>query len=514
MLLLGIDLGTSSVNVSVVEATTRQCLASVSYPEVEREIQAREPSWAEQDPQQWWHSVRQAILKAHATQAYNPADIGAVGIAYQMHSLVLLDKHQQVLRKAINRCDSLELPHAELANAVAGAQQDLKPLLNSPGNLTAAKLAWVKAHEPEIYVRIKQVLLPSDFLALQFTGEVTTSISALSEGVSWDFAEQQLSEDVVRFFGLAKRTIPPMQAVFAQHGTVLATVAAELSLQAGIPVTYKAGGQPNNALALGVLEPGEVAATVDTSGVIYAVTDQLLTHAELRLNTFAHVNHTPELPRLGVRLDINGAENMNRWVRQAVGRQLSYPEVNWRISHVPPGSEGLLCLPASNGAEHMLAHNSTGACFVNLDQSVHSGDYMLRAAHEGVAFAFRYGLDLVRENGLHPTIIKASKTNVFLSEVFAQVFANVTGLTVELYQADGSVGAALGAGIGAGAYATPAEACGRIKCLQTIMPNAEAAIYEQAYERWKEALKSFMPAVKHNAQLQHEAQHSKAKPLR
>ena len=497
MLLLGIDLGTSSVKVSVVDAATRQCLASVSYPDTEREIVARQPGWAEQDPRQWWLDVQKAIVLAHATQTYDPQEIGAIGIAYQMHGLVVVDERQQVLRDAIIWCDSRAVPYGEQAFVAIGETRALEHLLNSPGNFTAAKLAWVKAQEPEVYARIDKVLLPGDFLAMQLTGEATTSISALSEGIFWDFAQQELSEDVFRFFGFDKSLIPPVQAVFAVHGTVQAAVAKELGLRPGIPVTYKAGDQPNNALSLGVLEPGEVAVTAGTSGVIYAVTDQLFVDAQSRVNAFAHVNHTPDHPRLGVLLCINGTGSFNRWMKSVAGPQLSYPEMNERAAAVPAGSEGLLCLPFGNGAERMLANQQVHAHLHNINLNLHTPGHLLRAAQEGVAFAFRYGLDLMRENGLYPTVVKAGKANMFLSPVFAQAFANATGLTVALYQTDGSVGAALGAGIGAGFYATPAEAFQCMERLQTIAPDAEAAVYEQVYQRWKQLLVKILSAVEY-----------------
>ncbi|MBD2715333.1 hypothetical protein KBK19_09820 [Microvirga sp. STR05] len=489
MLLLGIDLGTSSVKVSVVDAQTRQCLVSVSYPEAEREILARQPGWAEQDPRQWWLDARQAILNAHATQRYNPQDISAIGIAYQMHGLVVVDQNQHPLRDAIIWCDSRAVPYGEAALHTIGAEYCQSHLLNSPGNFTAAKLAWVKEHEPETYARIDKIMLPGDFLALQLTGESTTSISALSEGIFWDFERHALSKEVFSFFGFDKSLIPPVHDVFAPHGNVREIVAEELGLRTGIPVTYKAGDQPNNALSLNVLQPGEVAATAGTSGVIYAVTDQLFVDAQSRVNPFAHVNHTREQQRLGVLLCINGTGSLNRWAKQTVAPGLTYPESNERAAAVAPGSEGLLCLPFGNGVERMLANQPVGAHFHGLDFNQHSAAHMLRAAQEGVAFAFRYGLDLMREGGLHPTVVKAGHTNMFLSDVFTQAFVNSTGLAVELHQTDGSVGAALGAGIGAGIYATPAEAFRHMQPLRTIQPDdATSAVYEGVYQQWKELL--------------------------
>ncbi|GAB2960660.1 FGGY-family carbohydrate kinase [Hymenobacter coalescens] len=492
MILLGIDLGTSSVKVSVVDAATQQCLASVSYPDTEREILVRQPGWAEQDPRQWWLDARQAILQAHATQHYNPADIGAIGIAYQMHGLVAVDRDQHVLRDAIIWCDSRAVPYGEQAFEAIGAEYCRTHLLNSPGNFTAAKLAWVKEHEPEVYAQINQIMLPGDFLALQLTGEVTTSISALSEGIFWDFARHELSAELLAFFGFDESLVPAVRPVFAEHGQLKAAVAEELGLTPGIPVTYKAGDQPNNALSLNVLRPGEVAATAGTSGVIYAVTDQLFVDEQSRVNPFAHVNYSAEHPHLGVLLCINGAGSMNRWVKNAVGHELSYPELNRRAAAVPAGAEGLLCLPFGNGAERMLANEQVGAHFHGLDLNLHSASHLLRAAQEGVAFAFRYGLDVMRAGGLHPTVVKAGRANMFLSPVFTQAFVNATGLTVELYQTDGSVGAALGAGIGAGVYASPEEAFRHMQRLQVVQPDADAPRYEEVYQQWHAVLEQHL----------------------
>lgn len=493
MLLLGIDLGTSSIKVSVVDAATRRVLAAASYPDTEREIMVRQPGWAEQDPRQWWADARQAIQKAHASGAYNPAEIGAIGIAYQMHGLVVVDKNQQPVRDAIIWCDSRAVPYGEAAQQALGDDYCQTHLLNSPGNFTAAKLAWVRENEPATYAQIDQFMLPGDYLALQLTGAATTSPSALSEGIFWDFARHELSQEVLDYFGFDRALIPPVQDVFSVHGQLRADVAGELGLTPGIPVTYKAGDQPNNALALNALEPGEVAATAGTSGVIYAVTDRLFVDAQSRVNPFAHVNHTRARPRLGVLLCINGAGSLNRWAKQAFGAHLSYSEANTLAASVPVGSVGLLCLPFGNGVERMLANHPVGAHFHGLDLNVHTPAHLLRAAQEGVAFAFRYGLDVMRAGGLRPTVVRAGHTNMFLSEVFTQAFANATGLAVELHETDGSTGAALGAGIGAGYYATPAEAFRAAPPLRTVHPDANAAAYEATYQRWRQVLLALLP---------------------
>ncbi|WP_375418263.1 xylulokinase [uncultured Hymenobacter sp.] len=489
MLLLGIDLGTSSIKVSVLDAATRECRCAVTYPPgEERDITARQPGWAEQRPAQWWADAQAAIQLANASGRYDPQAIGAIGIAYQMHGLVVVDKNQQVLRDSIIWCDSRAVPYGEAAFQAIGEARCLSHLLNSPGNFTAAKLAWVKENEPETYARIDKIMLPGDFLAMQLTGEITTSVSALSEGTFWDFTGQELSGDVLNYFGFDRELFPKTQAVFAEHGQLRPAVAATLGLRPGIPVSYKAGDQPNNALSLNVLHPGEVAATAGTSGVIYAVTDQLLADRASRVNAFAHVNHRPEAPRLGVLLCINGAGSLNRWTREVAGAGLSYPQMNAQAATVPAGSAGLLCLPFGNGAERMLNNRQVGAHFQHLDLNRHTAVHLFRAAQEGVAYAFRYGLDVLRENGLYPSIIRAGHANLFRSEVFTQAFVNSTGVAVELHETDGSVGAALGAGIGAGAYAAPADAFASQLARRLVEPDQDAATYEDGYQRWLQQL--------------------------
>jgi xylulokinase len=486
MLLLGIDVGTSSIKVAVVDASTRQCLATASYPDTEVPIIAPAPGWAEQSPLQWWDHVKGAILKAHASGAYDPKDIGAIGIAYQMHGLVVVDKGGSVLRNAIIWCDSRAVETGEKALEAIGRDKALSHLLNSPGNFTASKLGWVKQHEPDIYSRIHQIMLPGDYIAYKLTGAATTSISALSEGIFWDFAEDGLSEDVMHYFGFDRNLIPEIKPVFSEHGHLTGTIATALQLKPGIPVTYKAGDQPNNALSLNVLKPGEVAATAGTSGVIYGVTDALTYDPASRVNTFAHVNYTSDAKRLGVLLCINGTGILNRWVRDQFGKGLSYPEINREASSIPVGSQGVSILPFGNGAERMLGNKIPGAQIHGLDLNLHTRAHIFRAAQEGIAFSFRYGLDILKENGMHPRAIRAGKANLFLSEVFTDAFVQITGVPLDLYQNDGSVGAAMGAGIGVKAFASEEEAFAGITPVAHLEPGASA--YEEAYQRWKKLL--------------------------
>jgi xylulokinase len=488
MLLLGIDIGTSSIKVSVTDAQTGRTMASAQFPEdAESGIIAEHKGWAEQSPDMWWQHVQQAIRKANASGRYQPKDIGAIGIAYQMHGLVLVDKRQQVLRNAIIWCDSRAVSIGDAAAKSIGQEKCLSHLLNTPGNFTASKLAWVKANEPAIYEKIDKVMLPGDFITMKLTGTITTSIAALSEGIFWDFTNNSLSDDVFNYFGFDKALVPTIQPVFAEHGKVTDAGAASLSLMPGIPVTYKAGDQPNNALSLNVLEPGEVAATAGTSGVIYGVSDAHTFDPQSRVNTFAHVNYAPGNIRTGVLLCINGTGILNRWVKNTVVPAMSYDQMNTAAGTIAAGANGLQVLPFGNGAERMLNNKLPGAQFHGLDLNMHNSAHIIRAAQEGIAFSFRYGLDIMRENGMHPTVIRAGKANMFLSDVFAQAFVDLTNTPVELYDCDGSVGAALGAGIGKGVFASAREAFSNTPPLQLIEP-VSAKAYNDFYQQWKALL--------------------------
>jgi xylulokinase len=486
MLLLGIDLGTSSVKVSVIDASNDKVMATAQHPETEAAIISHQPGWAEQSPNQWWHDVKAAILKLHATGAYKPSDIGAIGIAYQMHGLVLVDSHQNVIRDSIIWCDNRAVALGEKAFETIGHNYCLTHLLNSPGNFTASKLAWVKQNEPEHYAQIHKMMLPGDFIAMKLTGEITTTIAALSEGMFWDFKNNCLSNKVMDYYGLDAKHIPAIKNVFDTHGYVTEHIASELGISKGIPVTYKAGDQQNNALSLNVLNPGEVAATAGTSAVIYAVSDSLQADTASRVNSFAHVNHTQEHNSIGVLLCINGAGISNSWMKNKMGAS-SYNQMNALAASVAPGSDGVAVLPFGNGSERMLHNKNIGAHILGLDFNRHQAAHLFRAVQEGVVFAMQFGFKVLQQNGVQPTVIRAGKANMYLSDVFVDCFVNTLGVPLELYHTDGSKGAAIGAGYGAKVYATIEEAFVNSKPLTTIAPSANTN-YTEAYQNWEQQL--------------------------
>ena len=496
MYLLGIDIGTSFIKVSLVEASTQLCILTVSYPGTENAISAHQNGWAEQSPLMWWEQVQAGIVKLHqaaklALPSYDSNNIAAIGIAYQMHGLVLVDKNKKALRDSIIWCDSRAVPYGDKAFDTIGHEKCLSHLLNSPGNFTAAKLAWVKEYEPKVFAQIHKIMLPGDFIAMQLTGEITTSIAALSEGIFWDFKSNCISKDVLNYFGFDESIFPTVKDVFSNHGALSASIANTLSLKAGIPISYKAGDQPNNALSLNVLEPGEVAATAGTSGVIYGVGNTLSYDLQSRVNSFAHVNHTSAENRIGMLLCINGTGILNSWVKKYIGANTNYTTINEMAASIPAGSDGLTILPFGNGAERIFNNKIIGAQILGLDLNKHTAAHIYRAAQEGIAFAFRYGLDIMRENKLEPSVIKAGQANLFLSPVFTHAFVNATGVPVALYNVEGSVGAALGAGIGAGIYKELKDAFADTKPIERIEPR-DTEKYNLLYENWKNNLAKFI----------------------
>lgn len=489
MYLLGYDIGSSSVKASLVNAETGVCIASAFYPKVEAEIIAVQPGWAEQKPEMWWQNLKLATAAVMEQSAVSAEQIAAIGISYQMHGLVCVDKDLQVLRPAIIWCDSRAVGYGQKALETLGESVCLSHLLNSPGNFTASKLAWVKENEPDIYARIYKIMLPGDYIAMRMTGEVCTTVSGLSEGMFWDFKNNCVADFLMECYGFDKSLIPDIRPTFSEQGRMTAAVAEELGLRAGIPVTYRAGDQPNNALSLNVFNPGEIASTAGTSGVVYGVNGTVNYDPQSRVNTFAHVNHTDEQTRLGVLLCINGTGILNSWIKRTMGTDVSYAEMNDLAAGVPIGSQGLSVIPFGNGAERVLGNKEPGCSLQGLNFNSHTRAHIMRAAQEGIVFSFKYGMEVMEQMGMHITNIHAGNANMFLSPIFRNTLAGVTGATIELYDTDGSVGAAKGAGMGAGIYKDNTEAFSTLKKLQVIEPDVQAAEqYQAAYALWKERL--------------------------
>jgi xylulokinase len=490
MYLLGYDVGSSSVKASLINAETGRSVASAFHPKKEMKIEAPKPDWAEQDPEQWWSNLILATNDVLQSAELDPSAIKAIGIAYQMHGLVLVDKNHELLRSSIIWCDSRAVTHGDHAMKTLGEEKCLSHLLNSPGNFTASKLSWVIMNEPEIYERAYKFMLPGDYIAMKLTGEINTTISGLSEGILWDFKANSLADFLLEYYGIHKHLIPDIVPTFSEQGRLSASAAEELGLVPGIQVSYRAGDQPNNAFSLNVLNPGEIAATAGTSGVVYGVSDEVKYDPQSRVNTFAHVNHSPELNRLGVLLCINGTGIQYSWLKQHLAkREMNYPALNDLAMEAPVGSDGLLMLPFGNGAERMLGNKNIGATVKNINFNIHSGAHLVRSAQEGVAFAMHYGMNIMKEIGIHPSVIRAGLANMFLSPVFRDTLAEISGSTIELYDTDGSVGAANGAGIGSGTFGSFTEAFENLNKMLVVEPTGKYRdLYAEAFGKWSEVL--------------------------
>ena len=491
MYLLGYDIGSSSVKATLLEAETGKTVASATSPKKEMEIIAARPGWAEQHPSMWWDNVKTATARIKSTTSINPADIKAIGISYQMHGLVIIDKDNQLLRPSIIWCDSRAVDIGNAAFEQIGPQKCLKHLLNSPGNFTASRLKWVKDNEPEIYSKIYKAMLPGDYIAMLMTGGIVTTASGLSEGIMWDFQEHGLAELVLDNYGIDKELIADVVPTFSVQGELTKQAAHELGLAAGTVVSYRAGDQPNNALSLNVLNPGEIAATAGTSGVVYGISDRPDYDSKSRVNTFVHVNYREDVPRYGVLLCLNGTGILNSWLKHNACDGLNYNLMNKLAAGAPVGSDGLVILPYGNGAERTLENANPGALVHGLNFNVHGKAHLLRAAQEGIVFALNYGLQIMHGAGVEVKTVRAGAANMFLSPLFGKAFATVTNSVVQLYNTDGSQGAARAAGIGAGIYKSFENAFTGLEPVETIEPDENlSSDYKQAYQKWQAVLQS------------------------
>ncbi len=486
--LLGYDIGSSSIKASLLDIATGRCVAAAASPATEMAIEVPRPGWAEQHPERWWQEVVHATHQLRARYPFDAALLAGIGITYQMHGLVLLDRAGRVLRPAIIWCDSRAVDLGNEAFAALGEEFCLQNFLNSPGNFTASKLKWVRENEPGIYAQIHKIQLPGDYLAYRLTGEVQTTVSGLSEGVFWNFKKQAIAQELLDYYGISTDLLPAVVDTFAVQGRLSTEAAGALGLAAGTPVSYRAGDQPNNAFSLNVLNAGEVAATAGTSGVVYGINETTTADARSRINSFVHVNSTRARPKNGVLMCLNGTGILNSWLRKIVG-ELPYAEMNALAAGAPVGAEGLLFLPFGNGAERILENRPAAAALHGLQLNVHGRAHVLRAAQEGIVFALNYGMDIMRAAGVRVQTVRAGHANMFLSPVFREAFVNCGNVVLELYNTDAAQGAARGAGVGAGVYASPAEAFHGLERISTVEPTpALQAQYRETYARWQAVL--------------------------
>jgi xylulokinase len=490
MYLLGFDVGSSSIKASLIEAETGKCIGTSFQPKKEMKMIARQSGWAEQDPQMWWENLKLALADVLKESKVNTDDIKSIGISYQMHGLVVVDKNMNVLRPSIIWCDSRAVDAGNKAFDEIGHEKCLGNLLNSPGNFTASKLKWVKDNEPEIFNKIYKIMLPGDYIAARLTGEIKMTVSGLSEGIFWDFKNNRPVDFLFDYFGFDQNIIPDIVQTFSDQGKITREAASELGLSEKTTVSYRAGDQPNNAFSLNVLNPGEIAATAGTSGVVYGISDEIKYEPKSRVNTFAHVNHAAGNTRLGVLLCINGTGILNSWLKHNFMEGKDYDDMNQQALEVPVGSDNLYILPFGNGAERVLLNRDIGCSFANINFNIHTKAHLLRAAQEGIVFALKYGLEIMENIGIKPNIIRAGHSNMFLSKIFRDTLSGITGAAIQLYDTDGSIGAARGAGVGSKIYKSYEEAFSNLKKIKEVEPDLKnQKLYTDAYNNWLAELK-------------------------
>jgi xylulokinase len=486
---LGFDIGSSSVKAALLDAESGKPLGTAFSPASEMVIHAPRPGFAEQDPEQWWQELIKATRLLRQKYSFKKEEIGAIGISYQMHGLVCVDRALRPLRPAIIWCDSRAVTYGDKAFQALGHTFCLEHFLNSPGNFTASKLKWVKENEPEIYKKIYRVLLPGDFIAAKLTGEAVTTVSGLSEGIFWDYKENRIAQALLDFYEIDAGLLAPTVPTFGEQGRLNKMAAEQLDICEGTPVCYRAGDQPNNAFSLNVLEPGEIAATAGTSGVVYGVMDQAADDPQSRVNPFVHVNHLPETPRYGILMCTNGAGIFNSWLRKNFFESLSYADMNAEAERAEPGAGGIFCYPFGNGAERILGNRNPGAQILGIDFNRHDRSQIARAAQEGIVFSLIYGTEIMKSMGLKLSRVRAGYANMFLSELFTRTFANLSGCQVELYHTDGALGAARGAGYGAQYYPDFKTCFSGMEMIKQVTPQKnEKERIGSVYAQWKEGL--------------------------
>ena len=487
MYYLGLDIGSSSVKAALVQSESGKSIHCVHEPKNEMSIISIKNNWAEQDPAVWWKYVCKAIKRVCKESNVNSKKIISIGISYQMHGLVIIDKNGRPLRNSIIWCDSRAVDIGDQAYEKLGEEKCMSHLLNSPGNFTASKLKWVKDNEPEIYDKIYKYMLPGDFIAYKLTGEINTTRNGLSEGILWDYKKNQTANWLLNYYGIGLSLTPEIIDNFTNQGVTNMSAAKETGLDVGVPITYRAGDQPNNALALNVFDNGEVAASGGTSGVIYSITNNIKSNEPSRINHFAHVNYNDYNKSIGKLLCINGAGIQYRWLRNhSIGQ--SYEKMNEEASNISIGSDGISVIPFGNGAERMLNNKNIGTHICNINLNKHSHGHLYRSSLEGIAFSFMYGMEILKNDGAVINVIRAGNDNLFRSKIFANTVSTLIGHEIEIYNTTGAFGAARASGILSNDIDSFREKITKNDHVMTFLPLKNKSEYEDAYSRWKEDL--------------------------
>ena len=483
---LGLDIGTSFIKAALTECSSGNKVNLVSEPSSEQEIIVLKDGWAEQNPEIWWKNTCLAIKNLISLNNINPSLISGIGISYQMHGLVLLDSKGNSLRNSIIWCDDRAVDIGKQAFTELGQIKCINQLLNSPANFTASKLKWVKNNENELYNKIYKFMLPGDYIAYRLSGEMTTTKTGLSEAMLWDYKNNSVADFLLKHYEIDSSLIPEIVPTFGFQCKLNKKGSSECGLLEDIPIYYRAGDQPNNALSLNVLKPGEIATTAGTSGVVFAVTDNVKTNESERINNFLHVNINNSIS-LGKLLCINGAGIQYAKLKNELNID-SYVEMNKLSSVVEVGSEQLTYLPFGNGSERMLNNINVGSNMLNFDINVHKKEHIIRATLEGIAFAFVYGMQILINDGVKPKVIRAGNDNLFKSKVFGDTISTLINTDIEIYETTGAIGAARAVDLRNGDFNKFGNNIIDNDFLKTFSPQSNLNDYKNAYNLWVEKL--------------------------
>lgn len=486
-LLLGIDISTTGAKALLI-AATGQVVASASTPLT---VSTPHPLWSEQDPAEWWEGIVQSIRRVLAGSRVEPGAIAAIGLTGQMHGLVLLDAHGDVLRPAILWNDQRTGAQCDEIRARVGRER----LIRITGNdaltgFTAPKILWVREHEPEVYARARHILLPKDYVRFRLTGEYATDRAGGSGTLLFDLGKRDWSAEVVAALEIPRDWLPPTHEGPQVTGRVSAGAAEATGLPAGTPVVGGGGDQAAGAVGVGAVAPGIISLVLGTSGVVFATTAGPLVEPEGRLHAFCHA-----VPGrwhfMGVMLSAAGSL---RWYRDTVAGGAAYRALDEEAARVAPGSEGLLFLPYLTGERTPHPDPLARGAFVGLTVR-HERAHLTRAVLEGVAFGLKDSFEIIQGSGMGPVHEVRVSGGGARSPLWRQIIADVLG--AELRTVNTTEGAAYGAAIlaaaGAGFYESVPAACERMVAVTgrtaPLAPN-----YEQ-YKGFFEVYRQLYPAL-------------------
>lgn len=468
--LLGIDIGTSGTKTVLFdEAGNTIASALGEYPLYQPNV-----GWAEQDPEDWWKATFSTIKAVLGKSGVNPSDVKGVGLSGQMHGAVLLDKDNQVLRKAIIWCDQRSSAECDQITSIIGKERLIEITANPAlTGFTASKVMWVKNNEPEIFEKVKKILLPKDYIRFKLTGEFATEVSDASGMQFMDIPKRKWSSEVLDKLGIDKGLLGDVYESQEVSGKVHKAAAELTGLKEGTPVVGGAGDQAAGAVGNGIVRPGVISSTIGTSGVVFAFSENVSIDPKGRVHTFCHaVPNTWHI--MGV---TQGAGLSLKWFRdnfcieekrtaELMGID-PYVLMDQEADRVEAGCSGLIYLPYMMGERTPHLDPNAKGVFFGLSAK-HEKQDMLRAVMEGVVYSLKDCLEIIKEMGVDVSEVRASGGGG-KSKLWRQMQSDVFGTEITTINSSegGALGVALLAGVGTGVYSSVPEACDAIIKVKT-----------------------------------------------